>query len=88
MKKKIVKFLKWLLGKLDKLELKKCTIDLDFSCEMSKFILDDKKWHHVSYNIDYWIKVNGKDNVDKIQRANSFKNGLLIDELRILKEDK
>ena len=43
MKKQIVKFLKYVLGKFDSFELKQCTIDMNTSFVMSKFIPDDNK---------------------------------------------
>ena len=60
-----VKILKRWLSKLDQWELKKCTIDKTTSVTITKFVNDDKKWHHHAFTVDFWIRFNKKTKREK-----------------------
>lgn len=65
LRKFLVRILKKLLGKLDIVELEKCSVGMTVSFDLSKFVPDDKEWHYVAVTVDYWLKINHQDILQK-----------------------
>lgn len=59
--KNIIKDILWYcLNKLDPIQYKKIDINKDVAIKISKQYFKVNKFHHVSLNINYWLKIDSE----------------------------
>lgn len=81
MKNSIVDFLYWTLGKLEGQEIKKVSVDLSTSVELSRVIPRNGKWYQIQLLLDCWIKAPRRGTVVSFDQVALYKDGAIKKEL-------
>lgn len=62
------------LSMIDKGQLTKCVLSQNLIIEYSKYIPNDKKWHHYTHSVDMWAKKKGGE-IEKNAELKIYLNG-------------
>jgi len=64
MKRKIEDVLIWLLSKLNKARINRCSIsDKSITVGIDAFVPDDNKWHQIELTTSFWLRINDEGDV-------------------------